>query len=146
MERFKLPSMYELCLMHTRSDRVVRNVVAKKLSSHGLTLMEWLALGAVSAGPKTGLSMTEIARTLNVTLPQVTALITDLLERRFIKQKILSSDHRGRQVTVTLKGKRILNKLETTIARDMRELTNSVPNNRMREYVRTVQKLSEQAD
>ena len=146
MERFSLPSMYELCLMQTRSDRTLRNLVSNKLSKHSLTLMEWLVLGSVSAGPKTGLSMTEIARALNVTLPQVTSLITDLLERKLIKQKVLSTDHRGRQVTITLKGKRVLGKLETMIARDVRQLTSAVPNSRLREYVRTLHVLSERTD
>lgn len=138
--------MYELCLMHVRADRAMRTVVAKKLEAQKLTMMEWLALGVISTGSKSGLSMTEVAETLDVTLPQVTALVAGLLKLKFIKQKVLASDHRGRQVIITLKGKRTLNKLETAIAASMRTWTRNVPNSRMREYVRTVEQLSKQTD
>lgn len=109
-------------------------------------MMEWLALGVVARGGKEGLSMTRIANSLDVTLPQVTALVTGLLERKFIKQKVLSSDHRGRQVMITLKGKRVLGKLETAIASSIRTLAKDVPSRRWQAYIRTVEQLSAQAD
>ena len=98
MEKPSLPRMHELCLMQVRADRAMRAMIVVKLEAHKLTMMEWLALGVVAAGSKQGLSMSEIAAMLDVTLPQVTALVADLLELKLVKQKILASDHRGRQV------------------------------------------------
>lgn len=108
--------------------------------------MEWLALGVISAGSKSGLSMTEVAGALNVTLPQVTALVAGLLDRKYVKQKVLSSDHRGRQVMIALKGKRVLGKLEIAIASSIRTWAKDVPRSRWQEYIRTIKQLSVQAD
>ncbi len=132
--------------MHTRADRNLRGVVAKRLETQQLTIMEWLALGAVSEGSKTGLSMSEIASKLSVTLPQVTALVTGLSDRKLTKQKVLASDHRSRQVSATLKGKRLLSKLETAVSKDVRLLTKDIPEDYLRSYKLVIQQLSEQKD
>ena len=146
MEKFSLPRMHELCLMQVRADRAMRTMIVIKLEAHKLTMMEWLALGVVSAGSKQGLSMSEIAAMLDVTLPQVTALVADLLELKFVKQKILASDHRGRQVIITLKGKHVLSKLERVIAREVHDWIKQIPSGRLQAYVSTVEQLSGQAD
>lgn len=142
MERSILPSMYELCLMHARADRAMRVVVNDQLEPGRITMMEWLALGVVSNGPQQGLSMTRIANTLNVTLPQVTALINGLVKLRLIKQKVLDSDRRGRQVIITLKGKRILAKLEGNIAAAMRQWSKDIPKDQLYTYIQTVRELA----
>ncbi len=142
MEKFDLPTMYELCLMHARADRAMRVVVSKQLESQHLTMMEWLALGVVAAGPKEGVSMSQIASTLDVTLPQVTALIGNLLENRMIKQKVLASDRRGRQVISTTRGKHTLSKLESKIAAAMREWSKDINREDLRVYMSTVAKLA----
>jgi DNA-binding MarR family transcriptional regulator len=153
MEKFELPTMYELCLMHARADRAMRVVVSKQLEGQQLTMMEWLALGVVAAGPaKEGVSMSQIASTLDVTLPQVTALIGKLLENKMmlenkmIKQRVLASDRRGRQVMVTTRGKRTLTKLETAIAMAMREWSKDVDREQLRNYMITVAQLASKHD
>lgn len=142
MDKFDLPNMFDLCLMHARADRAMRVVVAKQLDGQALTMMEWLALGVVAAGPKDGVSMSHIAATLDVTLPQVTALIGNLLQGKMIKQKVLASDRRGRQVIITLRGKRTLNNLEATIARAMRDWSKDINREQLRTYMMTVAQLA----
>jgi DNA-binding MarR family transcriptional regulator len=136
------PSMYELCLMHARADRAMRVVVNDQLEPARITMMEWLTLGTVSNGPQQGLSMTRIANTLNVTLPQVTALINGLVKLRLIKQKVLDSDRRGRQVIITIKGKRTLAKLEGNIVTAMRQWSKNIPREQLYTYIQTVNELA----
>ncbi len=142
MEKFELPTMYELCLMHARADRAMRNVVARQLEGHGLTMMEWLALGVVMAGPKDGVSMSQIAATLDVTLPQVTALVSNLLNAKMIKQRVLASDRRGRQVIGTPRGKKALANLEGAIAGAMRTWSKDIDRNQLKAYILTVAQLA----
>lgn len=137
-----MPSMYELCLMHARADRAMRAVVSEQLEPYHITMMEWLALGVVAGGPKSGLSMTRVASVLDVTLPQVTALITGLVKLKLIKQRVLDTDRRGRQVIITLKGKRTLGKLEGDITRAMREWSKDIPREQLRSYILTVSQLA----
>lgn len=145
MKPASFASMHELCLAHARSDRAFRSMIVQKLEPQHITMMEWLALGVVASGSRVGLSMTNIATALDVTLPQVTALIVGLTNRKLVKQKILSSDHRGRQVIVTLKGKRVLTKLESTTAAGVRSLTQNISKTRLQEYIRTLEQLSDEA-
>ena len=128
--------------MHARADRAMRVVVNDQLESYRITMMEWLALGVVSLGPKQGLSMTRIATTLNVTLPQVTALINGLLKLKLIKQKVLDSDRRGRQVIATSRGKRILTRLEQDITIAMRTWSQDIPRDQLYTYIQTVKQLA----
>lgn len=142
MEKYELPTMYQLCLLHARADRAMRSVVAKQLEAQGITMMEWLSLGVVVAGPKDGVSMSHIAKVLDVTMPQVTALIVKLINQNMIKQKVLASDRRGRQVIATTKGKRVLTKLETTIASTMRLWSKNIEKEQLKVYIETVSKLA----
>lgn len=77
--------------------------------------MEWLLLGVVSQGKSTGLTMSEIAEALHVTLPQVTALVNKLLPLKLIKQKSASTDRRSRVVTITSKGQLTLDDANSTL-------------------------------
>ncbi len=146
MEEFELPTMYQLCLMHARADRAMRSVIAKDLEAYSLTMMEWLALGIISNAPSDGFSMSQVARALDVTLPQVTSLVSTLTKMKLIKQKVLATDRRGRQVIITAKGDRLLVKLEDRIAVVMRGWTGDIPAKQLQAYVLTVAQLSAKAD
>lgn len=101
-------NMYEIALWHAKSDRALRALVAEQLSGMQVTLMEWLLLGVVANGKSSGMTMSQIAGALHVTLPQVTALVNKLQPLKLIKQKAASSDRRSRIVTLTSKGQLIL--------------------------------------
>lgn len=107
--------MYEICLLHAQSDRALRAMIAERLNGMNITMMEWLLLGVVSQGKSTGLTMSEIAEALHVTLPQVTALVNKLLPLKLIKQKSASTDRRSRVVTITSKGQLTLDDANSTL-------------------------------
>lgn len=100
-------NMYEICLLHARSDRVLRSAIADQLEAAHITMMEWLLLGVVAKGSDKGSSMSDIAKSLCVTLPQVTALVNKLLPLKLVNQKSASSDRRSRLVSLTAKGQMV---------------------------------------
>lgn len=100
-------TIYELCLSHSRADRELRTKIADLLEPQQLTMMQWLLLKTIS-GQKHGLSMSEIAGTLGITLPQVTALLTNLAERRIAKLKTQRRDRRSRHAVLNAKGEAVL--------------------------------------
>lgn len=128
-------SMHELCLLHARIDRALRAAAISQLDDKKLTLMEWLALGVIATGPKQGLSISQIAEALDVTLPQVTALMIDLTKLKLAKQKVSLSDRRGRQVAITLRGKRTLSKLEKNITHAMQKWHQDIPSDDLQTYL-----------
>lgn len=137
-------TMYEICLLHARTDRALRTVVAKQLDEFKVTMMEWLLLGVVCGGPEKGLSMSTIAATLDVTLPQVTALVTNLIKLRLVKQKTQSHDRRSRHVVATNRGRILLGDMEQAIAGAMEEWLKDIPKDQLDNYFDTIKRLSQQ--
>ncbi len=115
-------TIYELCLLHSRADRALRTVVAEQLSSQNLTMMQWLMLGVVGAGPRDGLSMGSIAEQLGITLPQVTALLSALTKRRLTKLKSQRHDRRSRHALISPKGEEALKIASETIENRLGDL------------------------
>jgi|ERR1700741_981152 len=114
-------NMYEVALLHAQSDRALRALVAERLSGMDITMMEWLLLGVVAGGKSSGMTMSEIAAALHVTLPQVTALVNKLLPLKLIKQKSASTDRRSRVVTMTSKGQLALSDANKTLDTAMKD-------------------------
>jgi DNA-binding MarR family transcriptional regulator len=77
--------------------------------------MEWLLLGAVGRSDGRQARMSAAAASLGVTLPQVTALASSLLELKLVRQKVTSGDKRGRQLELTGKGMNVLEDTEEAI-------------------------------
>jgi MarR family transcriptional regulator, transcriptional regulator for hemolysin len=135
-------TMYETCLLHARADRALRTVVAKQLEGFKVTMMEWLLLGVVHGGPEKGLSMSSIAEALDVTLPQVTALVTNLVKMRLVKQKTQAHDRRSRHVVVTNRGNIMLADMEEAISAVMRIWLEGIPRDQLQRYFDTVRLLA----
>lgn len=134
--------MYKACLMHARADRALRLVVAKQLEEFDLTMMEWLLLATVCAVPREGMTMTEVASALDVTLPQVTALANSLVRTKLIRQKVSSQDRRSRRLTASISGKRLMSRVEETINRSMNKWLANISREQLENYMLTVEQLA----
>lgn len=139
-----LLTVYDLCLLHTRADRAMRTTISLQLEHHQLTFMEWLVLGVVSHASKQGHSMSEIAGYLDVTLPQVTALVNGLTEKKLVNQSISPFDRRGRQVHITAKGSRVLARLESMLRSALHTWSKDIPPNHLYTYALTLDRLAQQ--
>lgn len=129
-------------MLHARADRALRLVVAQELEQYRVTMMEWLLLGVVVNGPVNGLSMSAIAHELDVTLPQVTALVTNLIKQKLVKQKTQTHDRRSRHVIPTPKGQDLLDSIEESIVSAMKEWVADVPRDKLQVYLETVKILA----
>lgn len=135
-------NMYEICLLHAQSDRALRAMIAERLSGMNITMMEWLLLGVVSRGKNSGLTMSEIAEALRVTLPQVTALVNKLLPLKLIKQKSASTDRRSRVVTITSKGQLTLDDASSALDKAMDEWFEGLSAEQREAYVVVLKRLA----
>jgi DNA-binding MarR family transcriptional regulator len=136
-------TMYETCLYHSRTDRALRAVVGRCLEKYRVTMMEWLLLGLVGNGPAEGWNMSALARLLEVTMPQITALTSHLLEQKLVKQKAAKQDRRNRYVLITGKGKSLLENIEEDLNIAMNEWLAPIPTEDLQTYVDTVKRMSE---
>ena len=135
-------TMYQACLLHSRADRALRLVVSRKLEQFNVTMMEWLLIGVVDAGPKEGMTMSAVASALDVTLPQVTALTASLTKLKSLKQKISRQDRRSRRLVVTHSGKKLLTEIEEVVNEAMKEWVVDIPKEQLQTYLRTVEVLA----
>lgn len=135
-------NIYELCLLHARSDRALRGSIATRLETLNITMMEWLLLGVIKRGNGKGMSMSDIAQSLHVTLPQVTALVNKLLPLRLIKQKSANVDRRSRLVSLTSKGELILEEADSLLEAEAVALFGDVSTQDIAGYTTTLQRIS----
>jgi DNA-binding MarR family transcriptional regulator len=138
MQDISVMTICEKFLLHARADRVVRSFVAAQLEPYQLTMMEWLLLGVVTNGPKDGVSMSTAAQTLDVTLPQITALANKLLGLKLIRQKTQSYDRRSRHILPTGKGKTVLEDIEASISNALEEWLGGLTRERRDDYIRNI--------
>lgn len=116
MKGYLALKLYETCLAHARADRAIRTFIGNALEDYEITLMEWLMLSVVCNAPREGLSMSAVAKELDVTLPQVTSLANKLLAQQLIEQKIQAHDRRARHVFPTPRGKRTWQDVEKSLS------------------------------
>jgi DNA-binding MarR family transcriptional regulator len=135
-------SVYEGVLFHSRADRILRNLIARELEKYHVSMMEYLTLGAIDqhGSPMT---MSGVAAALDVSLPQVTALMADLLQLKLVKQKTMVQDRRSRLVTVTPKGKRLLTDVEVTALPTLLEQLKAIPLSELNHYGDIVKMIGE---
>lgn len=135
-------TMYEICLLHAHSDRLFRASIAAHLERSHITMMEWLLLGAVKDGSSKGVTMSEIATALQVTLPQVTALVNKLLPLKLIRQKSASTDRRSRLVQLTNKGQLVFDESCALLDGARSELLANASEEDIEAYIRVLSGLS----
>lgn len=135
-------NMYDICLLHARSDRMFRSAVAAQLEKSQITMMEWLLLGVVAAGSTKGVNMSSVAEELRVTLPQVTALVNKLLPQKLIKQKSAVSDRRSRLVQLTNKGQLVFDEMNELMEKSQSQIFSGITEQQLADYLSVMDKLS----
>ncbi len=138
--------VYDLCLAQARADRVVRSTISSQLEPYNLTVMEWLALGVVAAGPRNGLNMSAIAKELHVTLPQVTVLVSKLTDAKLFKSRAQGTDKRAKFICATLRGRRLHLKLEGVVRLPNERLQNNIEAADLGRYIYVAEQIAESID
>ncbi|CAN5630726.1 hypothetical protein BH23PAT1_BH23PAT1_2470 [soil metagenome] len=135
-------NMHRACLLHSQMDRNLRLIATRHLEEFGLTMMQWLLLEEVCKNSRKGLTMSESADILGVTLPQVTALTNELIKTRMLKQKVSTKDRRSRRLSCTVTGKRTIAKIEANMNHAVNEWLKNIPPEQLSGYMRTVETLA----
>lgn len=135
-------SMYDICLLHSRADRALRTILTRQLDQFDLTMMEWLMLETVKQAPREGLTMSTVAATLDVTLPQVTALSTSLGKAKLVKQQVSRQDRRSRRLNLTASGKKLLADAENAARQALDTWTRDISDEQQAAYQKTLKVLA----
>lgn len=135
-------NMYKACLLHSQMDRNLRLIASRHLVEFNLTMMQWLLLEAVCASSRKGLTMSESAEILGVTLPQVTALSNELMKAKMLKQKVSTKDRRSRRLSCTLGAKMTIGKIQANMNDAINEWLRDIPPDQLTNYLKTVETLA----
>lgn len=138
-------TMYEACLLHSRSERVLKGMVSKRLEDWQITRMEWILLATVNSQPKvaTGHTMSELASALDVRMSQVTALMTKMVESKLLEQRNSVQDRRTRYVSITKRGTKLLADIEADMRSAMRIWLGKIDKQELAVYMSVIQKLGD---
>jgi DNA-binding MarR family transcriptional regulator len=138
----RLTTMYQVCLLHSRTDRSLRMIISRHLEQFNITMMEWLLMEVVSGGPREGMTMSGVAAALDVTLPQVTALTASLTKVKLLKQKVSRRDRRSRHLVCTPVGQQLLHDVEADVNTAMTDWVADIPRPQLGAYMETIRILA----
>lgn len=139
-------STIELLLIHSRADRTLRSLLASHFEKYNITMMEWLLLGVLSGSSNEGMSMSSVAGKLDVTLPQVTALMTSLVKKKLVRLRTLKQDRRSRHAALTAKGEDVLGQVEDAATAALRDWPQDISTEQLSAYLETMKAMAYKDD
>lgn len=133
---------YEACILHARAHRVLREFVARQLEGYNLTVMEWVLLGVISES-KPGVSPSALCERLDVSMPLITRMATNLQSHGYVDRKEHQEDKRQSVIIPSAKGLELAELVEAQIKVEMRKMLKDFSPSEILGYVRTMKQLAE---
>jgi DNA-binding MarR family transcriptional regulator len=123
-ENFNLAqiSTYQAGVVQSQAHRRLKKEVSSFLKPHGLSMMEWFAIGLVRDSEHSGIRLTELADQLQTTLPYTTNLVNGLMYKGFIERNSDKSDARAKQLKVSESVIKKCDDIENDLRDKMRDL------------------------
>jgi DNA-binding MarR family transcriptional regulator len=115
-------STYQAGVVQSQAHRKLKKEVSSFLKPHGLTMMEWFALGLIKDSQDSGLRLTELSNQLQTTLPYTTNLTNNLMYKGFILRNSDRDDSRAIQLTLAPGIDKKCNEIEKDLRDRMRDL------------------------
>jgi DNA-binding MarR family transcriptional regulator len=121
---------------------LIRGMFKKRMDALGkgyITLPQYLSLELIdSCGP---LKMKQIAEELNVTLPAATGMIDRLHRLGLVKREFDPQDRRVIKITLTSKGKKVLNDVREKRQKAFEEVFSNLSQQERQTYLRILKKI-----
>ncbi len=120
--------VFEAILQTTQVDRSLRRLAQQATKTQGdITTNEWLLLSIISKGPKSGTALSALGVTLGVSRPQITALIDNLMLKRYISLKKNKDDGRGKFAVPSQRGLDALKSISKALQESFHETVKTIP-------------------
>lgn len=111
---------YQSGIAQASAHRVINRIVSDYLLKHGLTAMQWFALGTIYDAGNDGVRLSDLTRKLSTTLPYVTNMVALLESKGMIRKVAHAGDSRIKLVSVAPKYKRTVETIERELRDHMR--------------------------
>ena len=111
---------YQSGIIQASAHRVINRIISDYLLRHGLSAMQWFAVGIIYDAGEQGMRLSDLSHKLSTTLPYVTNMIT-LLESKGMVNKIShAGDSRIKLVAINPKYRRTVEKIEQELREHLR--------------------------
>ncbi|MBC7512296.1 MarR family transcriptional regulator [Candidatus Saccharibacteria bacterium] len=111
---------YQSGIVQASAHRIINRVVSDYLLIHGLTAMQWFAVGIIYDAGNQGIRLSDLTRKLSTTLPYVTNMVTLLESKGMVRKVAHAGDSRIKLVSVNPKYKRTVEGIERGLRDHMR--------------------------
>lgn len=131
------PTIHLSSVLQWKAQRTFNTLLKEVLRRHGLTPPSWKVLGLVHNA--SDVRSTDIAKALDVKLPLVSRILTQLEDEGLVKQKRHMKDRRVKLIGVTRKGTQKLEKIETDVREHYAGLLTGLSRKDIDSYVRVLE-------
>lgn len=133
--------MYEACLLHMRTERVLKGFVSTCLENWGVTRMQWLLLASAASESKSvyGHTMGELAECLDIQLSQLTALASSLNLEGLLDIAVSPTDRRIKYVRISTRGKKLLRDIEKEMKETLKQWLADVDRGKLSVYMEVLE-------
>ncbi len=141
---YQLASVNERCKDIMRGDKSLHSLANRELKRYKLNFMQWLMLGVIDRGPDTGLSVTNVADQLGISLGQASTLGSSLVVAKLARQRTQLSDHRNRHLLLSARGRVVLENSDTAVSASFDVWLKTIPKQQLTFYHRVSKALAHQ--
>lgn len=112
---------YQSGVAQAAAHRLINRVVTDFLLAYGLTPMQWFAIGFVYDTGTAGIRPSDLARSLDTTLPYVTNTINTLEAKGILTKKAHSGDSRIKLISVAPSFRATVDEIESGLRARLRD-------------------------
>ncbi len=139
---------YQSGIAQASAHRVINRLVSDYLLQHGLTAMQWFAIGTIYDAGDRGIRLSDLTRKLSTTLPYVTNMVALLESKGTVRKVAHAGDSRIKLVSVSPKYKRTVESIERELREHMRAnlyQTDGISREELQSYISVLYKIVRQS-
>ena len=124
-------------LAKIRAERLTREVMSTALEEYNITLMEWLAVGALYRNEKS-LTSSQLAKELDVSKSYITKLTTQLHNKKLIDYTVSPEDKRVTFISLSDGGQKLISDSEPIVRRALAEWLKPIDREHVEIYMQVI--------
>lgn len=113
-------STYHSGVAQATAHRVTNRVVSEYLKQYGLSGMQWFILGYVYDSGSAGMTIGDLRRVLETTLPYTTNAVASLEAKGFVNKQPRAEDNRIKVVTIDERHHAMIEEIESGLREELR--------------------------
>jgi DNA-binding MarR family transcriptional regulator len=139
-------STYQSGVIQSRAYRRLKKEVSAYLKPHNLTMMEWFVVGFIYDAQAKGIRITELASSLQTTLPYITNVVNTLALKGFVTRGG-AEDNRSKIIHLTPSARKACPIIEEDLRVSMRKLIyENIDPEDFKAYIKVLYQLANQKD